>query len=753
MARLPWHHSRSRTQSGSEKSQLSNAQEWFSRHTSEPSRQALADLVKVHRRENSDESNKPVARSRSSTITSLEWQRGRSRTGSASEDALSRTASPHHSREGSMYSTWDRSEGATKALLAKGGMMLRRTGSKMSLSSAGSSSTLGLASPPRASNSSASHVSARSEEVRTKISPPFDFQHVTHTEQTQFVGLGRIEESELANQFTDAVTGQSAAPRLRGIEASNIDTAKESHALTTDDQSNESNASLLHVPSTSPRPVPPPKDEGADAYIVARDLSANAANASEQSSPRSIGFSPESILAAVDVALARKGKSAPLHNAPNPMNVTTDDVDPKTKPLPELPPMQPAVSIIHAVTTEDNTARAMIATPLPTPPVGMSPGSEPSYFPQRPMHQRQKSSVALPRHMSFYPSAKASMPNLLSANHLSVIPKTLARHHSDVALSQQAKIARASVSPSESRMSFAAIDTMDWEDAVDEAWNAVDDEEDLAMETSFSSFCSVGSVATADARTASSTPLTMAPSRPLPATPSPRPSPSIGVESRKLPSVREDVQQTDLAGLGIMSSAPSVPTPTLPNFSRSSSLQYTRRRSSTYCGAHESLTRSSSQESIIMSIASSIIGTQRSSNSSVCAEDLVDLSKAQGHPSPQLAMAGRKDDEVLQQATFKNARPESGCLPLDILERLTNANATPEAEEAAEAQDIVPPVPPVPQHKHSKSSSKLAVPERRSSVVASGRKRSNTTSGRPRQSARISYSLFPTASPNPPLSS
>jgi hypothetical protein len=153
-----------------------------------------------------------------------------------------------------------------------------------------------------------------------------------------------------------------------------------------------------------------------------------------------------------------------------------------------------------------------------------------------------------------------------------------------------------------------------------------------------------------------------------------------------------------------------------------------------------------------MSIASSIIGTQRSSNSSVCVEDLADFSKAQGHPSPQPAGAGRKD-ECLQQATFKNARPESGCLPPDILERLTNVNASLKAEEAAEAQDTVLPVPPVPQHKHSKSSSKLSVPERRSSVVASGRKRSNTTSGRPRQSARISYSLFPTALPNPPLSS
>ncbi|KAK5325208.1 hypothetical protein LTR70_002588 [Exophiala xenobiotica] len=753
MARLPWHHSRSRTKSGNEKTYLSSSQDLFSRHTAEPSRQALADLVKVHKREKSDDVDGPRTRSRGSTITSLEWQRSRSRTGSGSDDAGSRPYSPHHTREGSVYSTWDRSEGATRALLAKGGMMLKRTGSKMSLSSAGSSSTLGLASPPRGSNVSAMNAPIRGEELRNKISAPFDFQHVTHTEETQFAGLNRIEEAELVNQFTDVVTCQSAAPGLRGIEVSDIGTTAGCyHALTADISSNELNPPLPQLSSTTTRPTPPPKDEVAEDCIVSGASAGKPTATSRCWGPRSPGFSPKGVLAAVDLALARADQSTPPRSARGQTRVAANDGDLNAKPLPDLPITPTEVPIIHAVTTEDNTARAMIAAPLPTPPVGISPALEGAYASGEPLHQGQKSSLGLPRHMSLYPSTKASMPNLLSVDRLSATPKALSRHHSDVALSQQARIAPAPLRSCDSRMSFAAIDTMDWEDAVDEAWDDVNEANDSAMDTSFSSFNSAFSVNVDEAISAASTPLMMAPSRPLPALPSQRASPSNGVKSHQLGSVQEDEQQTELSGLGICSCPPAAPAALLPNFSRSSSTSLLRRRSSMCYGSNESLTRSSSQESIILSIASSFIETQRSSKSSVCAEDLLTLSKAQRQPIPVSSVPGQ-DGQTLEETTSKKARPESGCLPSDILEQLTKVSATLSSQEAAEAQDTVPPVPPMPQHKYSKLSPKVAVPERRSSVTASGRNRSNTTGARPRQSARISYSLFPTAMPTPPVSS
>lgn len=746
MARLSWHHSRSRTKSGNEKTYLGNAQDFFSRHTAEPSRQALADLVKVHRREKSDDVDGPRTPSRGSTITSPEWQRSRSRTGSGSDDARSSPDSPLCFREGSVYSPCDRSEGATRTLLAKGGMMLMRTGSRMSLSSAGSSSTIGLASPTRGSNVSAmSSASPRGEELRNKISAPFDFQHVTHTEGTQFAGLGRIEEAELFDQFTDAVTGQPAAPGLRGIEVSDLGTTAGHHALTTDTASKELNAPLSQLPITTHRPTPPPKDEVAEGCVTGTSAG-KPADCSRRSGPRSPGFSPKSLLAAIDLALARADKSSPPPTARGQTRMTADEVDLNAKPLPDLPTTPTEHPIIHAVTTKDNTARAMIAAPLPTPPSGISHGIEGAHSPSRPLHQRQKSSYTLPRHMSLHPSAKASMPDLLSADRLSATPKTLPRHHSDMALSQQARIAQAPPRPCESRTSFAAIDTMDWEDAVDEAWDDVDETNGSATNTSFSSFNSTLSMASDPATSAVSTPLMMAPNRPLPAIPSQRVSPCNGAKSEKLGSVREDAQQTDLAGLGICSDPPAAPLPSLPNFSRSSSLHVPKRRSSMCYGANETLTRSSSQESIILSIASSYMDTQRSSKSSVCADDFITFSKAQEQPIFAFSTPGQ-DSQATEETESRKARPESGCLPSDILEQLSKVSASLNSQDVLEAQDTVPPVPPLPQHKYSKSSPKVIVPERRSSVAVTGRSRSHTTGARPRQTSGVSYSLFPAAMP------
>lgn len=336
---------------------LSTPQEWFSSHKSEPSRQVLVDLVKAHNRVESDESNGAKTRSRGSTMTSTEWQRGRSRAESLSDDAWSKPASPYHVRQGSTCSTRDRSEGATKALLAKGGLMLRRTGSKISMSSAGSSSTLGLTSPPRTTNVSVPNAPTRSEELRSKTSTSFD---VSQTEPTQFAGLGRIEEAGLADQFTDVVTKQSAAPGLRGIEASDIGTTEEPHrALAINSRWSDLDPPSPQLPMTPPRPTPPPKDETVENYIGTRASPEKPTDTSQQLSPPTAGFSPQTLFATVDVALAGTEKSTRLASA------ATDDINLNAKPLPELVDTQTKIPIIHAVITEDNIARPMKAAPLP----------------------------------------------------------------------------------------------------------------------------------------------------------------------------------------------------------------------------------------------------------------------------------------------------------------------------------------------------------------------------------------------------
>lgn len=216
-----------------------------------------------------------------------------------------------------------------------------------------------------------------------------------------------------------------------------------------------------------------------------------------------------------------------------------------------------------------------------------------------------------------------------------------------------------------------------------------------------------------------------------------RASPSFGVESQKLESVREDGQQTDLAGLGIFSCPPAVPLSSVPNFSRPSNIHHAKNRSSLCYGANEILTRSSSHESIILSITSSTIRTQRSSNSSMCADDLWNLSSA---PEKQFIDPAATDqvEQIADQTNAPEARPEPGCLPSEVIEQLlSKVSITPSALEAAETEDIVLPIPPVSQHKYSKSSSKVAVPERRLPVIARSRKRFKTTGTRLQQSDRV----------------
>lgn len=738
MARLPWQHVRSRTRSSSEKPQSSEGQGWFTRNTAEPSRQALVDLVKVHRRESSGDSSSLRSRSRGTTITSMDWQNGRSRQASVTDENTPPQDSPSRRREGSVYSMADSS--SSKSILSKGGLMLRRTGTKLSLSSTGSSSNTVVTSPPRTTTSVT--TSSGRDETRSKISAPFDFQHVTHTEQEHFHGLSRIEETELVHRFSHIATDQLHASELRGIQAS---------AITATNPSSETSmkpqclTAVNLVPETAniipSRPAPPPKDTITLAGPGPREALVG-------SLPRSAKIASSSLLSRlpplpiVDTSI-KPEDVIPFLPSGTTQSSTSVSGD---KPLPRLP-------VIHAVTTEDDTARAMISAPLPTPPATSALGSDTSFF-ARTVHQRQKSSVALPRHMSFYPSSKASLPNLQAVSYLDATKKVLPRHRSDMALSRQRQNSPPSCH-SRTSTNFGPIDTCNWEDAVDEAWDDVDDGQDSTYGSIMSQHIrqheQTAPQGIAVEHSAGSTPLTMAdpPRLHLDSFNSSFDS-AVGISLSDIPeseALREDERQVSLAGLGIMSFSDTASQPSPINFSRSSSLRLPRH-SLNHHSPNESLTRSSSQESIILSIASSINGTQRSSSSSVLAEDLLSMSRIQ-EDTVREAIEEDQNEFAASEVAQIRVRPESGCLPSGIMKQI--------ARESVEAKVLLDrPVPlelpSTPVHKHSKSTPKVSVPERRSSMVATNsarpmRFRSNTTGGRPRPSSRISYSLFPTPSP------
>lgn len=733
MARLPWQHVRSRKKSGSEKQQSTEGQGWFARSTAEPSRQALADLVKAHRRENSGDSNSLRSRSRGTTITSTDWENGRSRSTSVAHENRLALDSPTRTREGSICSNVDSS--SSRNIVGKGSAMLRRTGSKLSLSSTGSSSTMGITSPPRTTTGTS--IAATRDEIRNKISAPFDFQHVTHTEQTHFQGLSRIEEAELAHRFSTVATDQTAISELRGIQASTIDTTDPRSVVVVHKDQAAPIEEAANSPTTSAsQPTPPPKDIAKlpriDGMITLLDTPMHSNETSF-----STKFSDLPTLPNIDTSFKEDDV---LSSPPSARSfVSTNHLE--DKPLPHLP-------IIHAVTTEDDTARAMISAPLPTPPVSVTHGQDSSFF--APItHHRQKSSVALPRHMTLYPNAKASMPNLQASSFLEATGKSLPRHRSDIGLSRQMEEAVA-VRSSPTSTNFSAIDTYGWEDVVDEAWDDIDNTPDSGYASLIGQNNSqherLGVKSFGVDNSASSTPLMMAEAPRLQLG-------SLGNSfdnsfSSCLGSTtqygqrQEDAPSDSLAGLGIKSCSAATSPPTAVNFSRSSSLRLPKH-GLIHHGPHESLTRSSSQESIILSIASSINGTQRSSNSSMLADEMISISCIQEDIIRE-APEEDQDENIDSAAERPRVRPESGCLPTNMMGKIASRPIV--VEQKADP----PPTPAVAKHEYSKSTSKVAVPERRSSIVAadaarSPRTRSNTTGARIRHGSRTSYSLFPAA--------
>lgn len=711
MTLLPWQHSRSRNKSGNEKGTSNHTtHDWFSRSAAEPSRQAFTDLVKAHNRMKSDGSteSRSSSRPRTSTVNSSTSQSkiGRSR---LSGDRTRSRSSSQCTHEDHLHSFAERPETSNKVLLGKGGILLQRTSSILSLSSA--TSAPGLTSPQRTSR--ASSAASRHDDLRCKISQPFDFQHITHTEDTQFTGLGRIDESTLADQFVAAITAQpeNARADLRGIATSDLPAATSAEGLqpTSPSQPSRSADTLsAELPRTPPRPLPPPKDD---------KVIEHPSNDHGFESAGLMWLATNSDMAAAD------------HAARN----STCPADLESKPLPELP-------VVHAITTEDDTAREMIASPLPSPPLPthsmMNTMTLPPILP--PSH---RPSVIL-RSQNLYPTTKSSMPNLLAAHHSLTAPRQLSRHHSDMSLFQQVQAEPATASTRTS-VSFAAVDIMNWEDAVDKAWDDVDSE---ISENASNTFLSDKPLI----ESASSTPLMMTNAACGSASKSPnRMSSSHNLEMRPLHSVKEDESANDLSGLGISSCPASGITAGVLRLTRSPSVNFSKRRSSAGGHVNESLTRCSSQESFILSYASSMGGTQRSSNSSVSATDLTSI------------YGGHTDDDKIHNSSASelvegseheigSARPESGCLPPDILEQISQFGATFSADQISQSEGV-PPGLPVPQA-HDPTVSRLLVPERRSSIVnttivAPTRKRSSTWGNRPRQPSTPSYSLFPSVHP------
>ncbi|RAL10112.1 uncharacterized protein BO97DRAFT_350313 [Aspergillus homomorphus CBS 101889] len=123
---------------------------------------------------------------------------------------------------------YDRSESVTKSLLSRGSRILRRRGSKFHIVS-----TLDEEDEVEREKSrfevselfSRHHKPRPSDahdQLKSLISDPFDFHHLTHTSPSQFQSLEKARETDLVTEFSAIRASQRPVTNLKGIQAQDL---------------------------------------------------------------------------------------------------------------------------------------------------------------------------------------------------------------------------------------------------------------------------------------------------------------------------------------------------------------------------------------------------------------------------------------------------------------------------------------------------------------------------------------------------
>jgi hypothetical protein len=350
----------------------------------------------------------------------------------------------------------ERTESVAKSLMHRGSRMLRRQNSKFSIAS---SLTLdeegdgerekykfevselfqkGSKARSRSNSLAGMEIWARSSFDRSltdcitgnglkkSISVPFNFSHVTHTNQRQLPSLHRVSDNELVTEFSVIRASQKPKPELRGIRADDLHFKN----FSSEDLPSQE---LTRFPSskTSPATTPPRSRESSRQFITpptARN-SRSIENFSRPA-PRS-PISPTSPIAPPPRTSSRAACTPSTYEAPDPslnevigsirkVNVfdVTDPSTPENQSSLSLPttisPDAEAVDgpIPHAVTTVDDTAKQLRPLPhssIPPELADVPEEDETTFWQGSPgRNSRPSTGRSSLRHVQSFPSARLS---------------------------------------------------------------------------------------------------------------------------------------------------------------------------------------------------------------------------------------------------------------------------------------------------------------------------------------------------------
>ncbi|OQE36128.1 hypothetical protein PENCOP_c012G07641 [Penicillium coprophilum] len=149
----------------------------------------------------------------------------------------------------------DKQDKASRSFLARGSRILRRQGSKINIVATldeEDEADRGKARPEREMFGRRARHTDHSERLKSIISDPFDFHHLTHTNPSQFQSLDQTRENDLVTEFSAIRAAQRPQTDLKGIRAEDIHFRN----FSSDDLRSLGTATTVDVPSVSPPASP-----------------------------------------------------------------------------------------------------------------------------------------------------------------------------------------------------------------------------------------------------------------------------------------------------------------------------------------------------------------------------------------------------------------------------------------------------------------------------------------------------------------
>ncbi|PLB51809.1 hypothetical protein P170DRAFT_350345 [Aspergillus steynii IBT 23096] len=198
-------------------------------------------------------------RSRSNTTTSTTSSRRSPASSMTSADAASLPSQEERTAPVPGART-ERHESMTKSLFNRGSRILRRQGSKFNIAATLDEEDEAEREKSRFEVFGRHHKSRQSDShdnLKSLISDPFDFHHLTHTSQSHFQTLDRARETDLVTEFSAIRASQRPVMGLKGIRAEDL----HFRDFSSEDLTNCGTAIADDRPD--PAPVSPPISPGA----------------------------------------------------------------------------------------------------------------------------------------------------------------------------------------------------------------------------------------------------------------------------------------------------------------------------------------------------------------------------------------------------------------------------------------------------------------------------------------------------------